>query len=119
MGKNKIIGIVGGVGPYAGLDLNKKIFDQTCSKTDEEHLSVALISCSADIPNRLDYLMKRSDLNPADAFFDILKKLETIGAEVVGIACNSSHYSEIFDALKYLVREGAGGVGLLGAAACI
>ena len=30
--KNKMIGIVGGMGPYAGLDLARKIFDLTQAK---------------------------------------------------------------------------------------
>lgn len=30
--KNKMIGIVGGMGPYAGLDLARKIFDLIQSK---------------------------------------------------------------------------------------
>ncbi len=30
----KIIGVVGGVGPYAGIDLVKKIFDQTKATCD-------------------------------------------------------------------------------------
>ena len=31
--KRKMIGIVGGMGPYAGLDLVKKIFDLTQAKS--------------------------------------------------------------------------------------
>ncbi|HEY5615808.1 MAG TPA: aspartate racemase, partial [Bacteroidota bacterium] len=38
MQKKHIIGVVGGVGPYAGLDLVKKIFDQTTASIDQEHL---------------------------------------------------------------------------------
>ena len=32
MNDHSIIGVVGGVGPYAGLDLTQKIFDQTLEK---------------------------------------------------------------------------------------
>ncbi|MFR0874214.1 MAG: hypothetical protein ACLSHC_05990 [Bilophila wadsworthia] len=37
------IGVLGGVGPYAGLDLMRKIFDQTEANCDQEHLSVISI----------------------------------------------------------------------------
>jgi hypothetical protein len=38
------IGIIGGAGPYAGLNLVKKIFDQTLARTDQDHLPVVLVS---------------------------------------------------------------------------
>ena len=34
-----MIGIVGGVGPYAGLELVKNIFDNTLADTDQAQLS--------------------------------------------------------------------------------
>ena len=38
-----VIGIVGGVGPYAGLDLNQKIFDNTVTNgTDQDHKPIRL-----------------------------------------------------------------------------
>jgi aspartate racemase len=58
MRHSKAIGIVGGVGPYAGLDLNRKIFDNTVAKTDQEHLQVILFSFSADIPDRTKFLFR-------------------------------------------------------------
>ena len=39
-----MIGIVGGMGPYAGLDLVQKIFDHTRAKTDQSHIPVSMIS---------------------------------------------------------------------------
>ena len=39
-----LIGIVGGVGPYAGLDLAAKVFAQTRARRDQEHLPLALLS---------------------------------------------------------------------------
>ena len=41
-----VIGIVGGVGPFAGLDLNAKVFDQTLATRDQEHLETVLVSAS-------------------------------------------------------------------------
>ena len=36
-----MIGIVGGVGPFAGVDLLKKIFDNTLAENDQECQDVA------------------------------------------------------------------------------
>ena len=38
------IGIVGGAGPYAGLDLAQKILQQTRVENDQDHLPTLLIS---------------------------------------------------------------------------
>jgi aspartate racemase len=40
-----MIGIVGGVGPYAGLDLLKKIYDNTIANNDQEHLELFFFQC--------------------------------------------------------------------------
>jgi aspartate racemase len=105
MSFGKAIGIVGGVGPYAGLDLNRKIFDQTVAKTDQDHLRVVLISSSADIPDRTEYLLGKETINPARSIFKILQKLEIIGVEVAGIPCNTSHVPEIYDVFIGKLRE--------------
>ena len=67
--KEKIIGIVGGVGPYAGIDLVRKIFDQTIAKSDQEHLSINLLSFPKDIEERTLFLLSKITVNPAHAIF--------------------------------------------------
>jgi len=105
MRHSKAIGIVGGVGPYAGLDLNRKIFDHTVAKTDQEHLKVILFSFSVDIPDRTKFLLGNERINPADAIFKVLQKLESVGVEVAGIPCNTFHAPEIFDVLIKRLKE--------------
>ena len=39
-----MIGVVGGMGPYAGLNLVQKIFDETDAKTDQDHIPVSMLS---------------------------------------------------------------------------
>ena len=51
----KTIGVVGGVGPYAGLDLAKKIFDNTEAQHDQEHLDVLLVNSPRLINDRTAY----------------------------------------------------------------
>ena len=42
--KNKMIGIVGGMGPHAGLDLARKIFDLTQAEKDQDHVPLTPVS---------------------------------------------------------------------------
>lgn len=100
-----IIGIAGGVGPYAGLDLMQKIFGQTSASSDQEHLPVALLSLPEKIEDRTRYLMGETNTNPAYAVVEIIEKLEYLGARVVGIPCNTMHATRIFDVILQQLKE--------------
>jgi aspartate racemase len=101
----KTIGIVGGVGPYAGLDLNEKIFRLTNARSDQEHLNVLLFSLASQVEDRTDFLIGKVKTNPAVGIYDVLVKLEAAGAEIIGIPCNTSHAPEIWDVLTAKLKE--------------
>jgi len=105
-----IIGIIGGAGPYAGLDLVRKIFDQTVARTDQEHLSVALLSLPSAIPDRTQYLLGREEENPADAIADVALQLERMGARVAAIPCNTAHAEAIFEPVLRKLRAAQSGL---------
>ncbi len=96
---NNVIGIVGGVGPYAGIDLATKIFDQTIAETDQEHLPVALLSFSGKIAERSSFVLGESDINPGYGISEVILELEKIGSSVVGIPCNTAHAPKIFNVI--------------------
>jgi len=97
----KIIGIVGGVGPYAGLDLNRKIFDNTLTTgRDQDHLEVYLLSRPADIEDRTRYLRGETERDPVDGIVETIVKLVLAGAQVVGIPCNTAHAPLINDRIR-------------------
>lgn len=91
-----MIGIVGGVGPYAGIDLVRKIFDQTIATCDQDHLPVSMISLPHKIPDRTEFLLGHSNDNPALPISHIILTLYQQGASVIGIPCNTSHAAPIF-----------------------
>ncbi len=107
------IGIVGGVGPYAGLDLNRKIFDNTLAATDQEHLSVIMVSAPSEITDRTRYLLQRDVENPAKNLFKIINMLDELSVTVAGIPCNTAHAEPIFSVLSQLILEGRLGIKLL------
>ena len=105
MDGEKIIGVIGGMGPYAGLDLVKKIFDETVAGTDQEHVPVALLSYSSRISDRTDYMLEGRGTNPVAAITEIAEKLDEIGAVVAGMPCNSAHAPPIFDGVMHSLKE--------------
>lgn len=92
-----IIGIVGGVGPYAGLDLQQKILAQTAAARDQDHLPVISVSWPGEIPDRTAFLLGETDLNPAVPVLRQLALLGWMGATVAAIPCNTIHAPPIFD----------------------
>jgi aspartate racemase len=92
----KMIGIVGGVGTFAGIDLYRKIYKHTDARTDQDHLPVALVSVPAVVLDRTMFLMGEVEENPGIAIAGIINTLASAGAGVVGIPCNTAHSPVIF-----------------------
>lgn len=109
----KIIGIVGGVGPYAGIDLVGKIFNETRAQSDQDHLPVSLLSFSHRITDRTEYLLGHTEENPAREVSLIIKQLEETGAYAVGIPCNTMHVPGIFDVITEELNKAGSRVILL------
>jgi len=99
------IGIIGGVGPYARLDLVKKIFDQTVAYTDQEHLPLALLSLPSAIPDRTAYRLGEEKTNPGECIAEVALQLERMEARVAAIACNTAHANAIYGHLLGKLRE--------------
>ena len=100
-----MIGIVGGVGPYAGLDLAKNVFDQTIANTDQDHLPVIMISHSETILDRTEYLLGYVKENPGLAIGNVLLRLERAGATVAGIPCNTAHAGKIYTEITNILKQ--------------
>ena len=99
-GLPSVIGIVGGVGPYAGLDLQRKILEQTIAAADQDHLPVIAVSWPGPIPDRTAYLLGHVAANPALAIVEQLRLLANAGASVAAIPCNTAHAPTIFDIIQ-------------------
>ena len=93
-----IIGVIGGVGPQAGLDFVQKIFSNTLAVRDQDHLNCILISCPSIIPDRTGFLLHGAEKgeNPASGMYESARRLYMAGVRTVAVACNTAHASRIF-----------------------
>ena len=87
--KEKIVGIIGGMGPDATVDLFQKILRATPAKTDQEHLRI-IIDCNSKIPDRTAHIM-RGEENPGPYLVSSAKLLEKAGVDVMVMPCNAAH----------------------------
>ena len=93
------IGVLGGLGPYAGLDLVRCVFDETDAQTDQEHLPVTLVSYSNRIPDRSAWLEDETAPSPLPGMMEVLRRLDDAGCAVAGVPCNTAHAPAIYDRL--------------------
>jgi aspartate racemase len=103
---SKMIGVVGGVGSYAGLDLVRKIYDYTGAASDQDHLPVSMLSVPNKILDRSKFLLKEIEENPGYSIAEIITTLTRNGAEIIGIPCNTAHAPEIFDVITGAIPSG-------------
>lgn len=86
-----ILGIIGGVGPLASSYLYQMITEKTKASKDQEHLDIVLLS-HASMPDRTAYILDHSKENPYPLLLEDCKMLESMGAKMISIPCNTSCY---------------------------
>ncbi|HEX8385980.1 MAG TPA: amino acid racemase [Rubricoccaceae bacterium] len=99
------IGVLGGLGPYAGLDLVRALFDETDAHADQEHLPVALLSYPGRIPDRSTWIADASAPSPVPAMLEVLRRLDAAGCSVAGVPCNTAHAPVLFERLRAGLRD--------------
>jgi aspartate racemase len=94
------IGILGGMGPAATVDLLQKVIDATPATRDQDHVPVVAWNVP-QIPERLA-AMRGEGPSPLPAMVEGARALESVGCEALAIACNTAHHWA--DELRAAVR---------------
>ncbi len=100
-----MIGIIGGMGPHAGLNLFNCILDHTPAEKDQDHLPVVLWSSPDEIGDRSEYLAGKIQTNPGVTVAGIARKIYELGITVIGIPCNTFHASPIWSVFISHIQE--------------
>jgi aspartate racemase len=88
--KAKTIGIIGGMGPAATLDLFNKILKATPAKRDQDHIHI-IIDNFPQIPDRTAFLLGKGE-NPLPYILKSVRTLEKANVNVLCMPCNTAHY---------------------------
>jgi aspartate racemase len=86
----KVIGILGGMGPEATLDCFAKIIKNTPAKKDQEHLRV-IIDSNPKVPDRTPAIIGDGE-SPVPTIVEGCRALERAGADFIIIPCVSAHF---------------------------
>ena len=95
--KVELLGVLGGLGPMSTVYFCELLTAHTLAHTDEEHIDM-LISSRASTPDRTAYILGRSKKDPLPVMLADAKRLESAGADLLVIPCNTAHY--FYDGLK-------------------
>ena len=85
----KTIGIMGGMGPAATVDLMSRIISMTDAYSDQEHIPM-IVDNDTRIPDRTEAILGRGE-SPAPEMLASAKRLEAAGADFIVIACHAAH----------------------------
>jgi len=86
----KVIGILGGMGPEATIDLFTKIVKGTKVRKDQDHLRI-LIDNNPKIPDRTRAIQGKGP-SPLPLLIESGKALEKAGADFIVIPCVTAHH---------------------------
>ncbi|MEO8500760.1 MAG: amino acid racemase [Vicinamibacteria bacterium] len=123
----RVIGVLGGMGPEATLAFYARLIENTEARRDQDHVRV-LIDSNPKIPDRTEALLGNGE-SPVPLMTSSVEALQRAGAEFIVIPCVSAHVFleelrrrvtlpvlSIFDAAAEQVRQDLPGlrrVGLL------
>ncbi|MBN2618688.1 MAG: aspartate/glutamate racemase family protein [Spirochaetales bacterium] len=98
------VGIVGGLGPYAGVDILNKVIKYSEVFKDQDHIDVALLSYPSIVSDRTEYIKYGRGENPSIGIIKVISDLKKLGVSHFGIACNTAHSRVILEPVLYRLK---------------
>ena len=89
--QEKIVGIIGGLGPDATVDIMQRIIRLTPANDDIDHIR-CIVDNNPKVPSRIKALIDETGECPGPHMAEMGKKLEQWGADFLIIPCNTAHY---------------------------
>ena len=84
------VGIIGGMGPEATLDLMRRVLAKTPARDDQDHIHL-IVESNPKIPSRIAHLIDGTGADPTPELIRIAVNLQRAGAEALAIPCNTAH----------------------------
>jgi aspartate racemase len=88
--QHRVVGIIGGMGPEATLDLMRRVLAKTPASDDQDHIHL-IVESNPKIPSRIAHLIEGTGADPTPELIRIAANLQRAGAEALAIPCNTAH----------------------------
>lgn len=94
------VGVIGGVGPLATAYFLQRVVQLTDADRDQEHVDLVVLN-HATVPDRTDFVVGRSALDPGPVLARDARRLERFGVSFLVMPCNTAHYftQQVLDAI--------------------
>jgi len=89
MQRQRVIGVLGGMGPAATVEFFRRLVAATPATIDQAHHHI-LIDNNPGVPDRTRALLHGGE-SPAPTMVAMAQRLETAGAELLAMPCNTAH----------------------------
>ena len=90
MTQEKTVGILGGMGPEATVELMRRIVEKTPAHADSEHIS-CIVDQNTKIPNRILSIQGKIP-SAGIVLADMGQRLQSYGADLLCMPCNTAHF---------------------------
>jgi aspartate racemase len=87
---HRVVGIIGGMGPEATLDLIRRVLAKTPAQDDQDHIHL-IVESNPKIPSRIAHLIEGTGDDPTPELIRIAVNLQRAGAQALAIPCNTAH----------------------------
>jgi len=88
--RHRVVGIIGGMGPEATVDLMRRVIAKTPVQGDEDHVHL-IVESNPKIPSRIAHLIEGTGPDPTPDLIRIAVNLQRAGADALAIPCNTAH----------------------------
>lgn len=86
----RIVGVIGGMGPEATVELMRRVIALTPARDDQDHVHL-IVDNNPHIPSRIAHLIDRTGEDPTPELQRMARGLEAAGAQVLAMPCNTAH----------------------------
>ena len=90
MSAHPIIGVLGGMGPEATVDLMRRVIAQTPAEDDIDHIHL-IVDQNPKVPSRMKALIDGTGESPLPTLCKMAQRLQTAGAQLLAMPCNTAH----------------------------
>jgi aspartate racemase len=85
-----IVGIIGGMGPEATIDLMRRVIAKTPANDDQDHIHL-IVDSNPKISSRIAHLIERTGPDPTPELVHVAQNLQRAGAHALAMPCNTAH----------------------------
>jgi aspartate racemase len=87
----KVVGVLGGMGPEATVELMRRVITATPVEDDSDHIHM-IVDNNTKVPSRIKALHEKEGNSPAPILISMAQRLEQAGCDLLVMPCNSAHH---------------------------